>query len=69
MEEFNYEPQFPIAVVGTRTEVQRLMEESRLSSGKVGRRGRVDFIAVEEMDVDGQETMTKIEQWLDEIGV
>lgn len=68
LKEFDYEPKFPLAVVGTQAEIETFRKESRLGEA-VGRRGSVDLIEVRDGDVEGQEAMVKIEQWLDEIGV
>lgn len=68
LNEFDYEPRFPLAVVGTQDEIETFRKESRLGRA-VGRRGSVDLIEVRDGNVEGQEAMVKIEQWLDEIGV
>lgn len=68
LKEFDYEPKFPLAVVGTQDEIESFRKESRLGRA-VGRRGSVDLLEVRDGDVEGQEAMVKIEQWLDEIGV
>ncbi|KDQ56226.1 hypothetical protein JAAARDRAFT_132477 [Jaapia argillacea MUCL 33604] len=62
LEEFNYEAKFPIALVGTMEEVGMLRSSHRLGSDP-----GVDLIEVDE--IDGQQGFSKIEQWLDEIGI
>ncbi|KAK7465711.1 hypothetical protein VKT23_005682 [Stygiomarasmius scandens] len=60
--EFDFEPKFPICVVATEEDMQILQRHNRLVKDQAA-----DVIIVK--NVDGQEAFTKIEQWLDEIGI
>ncbi|KAF5382900.1 hypothetical protein D9757_006391 [Collybiopsis confluens] len=60
--EFNFEPNFPIAIVDTPQGMANLRAENRLAQDN-----RVDTIQVN--DVEGQDAFVKIEQWMDEIGI
>jgi len=60
--EFDFEPKFPICVVATGEDMQILQRHNRLVKDQAA-----DVIVVK--NVDGQEAFTKIEQWLDEIGI
>lgn len=62
LSEFDYEPNFPIAVIATPDNLEHLQQHNRLSQHP-----SVDKLAV--MDLEGQEALTKIELWLDEIGI
>ncbi|EIN11124.1 hypothetical protein PUNSTDRAFT_101157 [Punctularia strigosozonata HHB-11173 SS5] len=71
--EFTYEPKFPIAILGSPSEIVSLKRDHRL--GKIGSqggssrwtRGGVHWLQVH--DTMGQEARTQMELWLDEIGV
>lgn len=60
--EFDYEPKFPLAIMGTSKEMETFKRESRL-----GKDEGVDIITVN--DLEGQEAFVKMEQWLDDMGV
>ncbi|KZT26012.1 hypothetical protein NEOLEDRAFT_1063837 [Neolentinus lepideus HHB14362 ss-1] len=62
LEEFNYEPKFPIAIVGKKGELETWRKASRL-----GQDGRVDVFEVD--DNEGQDALYRMEVWMDEIGV
>ncbi|EPQ50741.1 hypothetical protein GLOTRDRAFT_49968 [Gloeophyllum trabeum ATCC 11539] len=62
LEEFNYEPKFPIAVLGAKEDLQRWRHDSRL-----GQYGMVDIFEVD--DTEGQDSLSKMEVWMDEIGI
>ncbi|KAF8973720.1 hypothetical protein BDZ97DRAFT_1912188 [Flammula alnicola] len=62
LEEFNYEPNFPIAVIATPHEVERLRESNRICQSD-----SVDVIRV--VDINLQQTLIEIEQWLDRLGI
>ncbi|THH16153.1 hypothetical protein EW146_g4442 [Bondarzewia mesenterica] len=61
LEEFNYEVKFPVAIVGTKEEVERVTEGGRL--------GTEDIDVLEVVSVDGQDAFTKMEELLDEWGI
>ena len=61
LEEFDYEVKFPVAVVGTKGELERIKTVGRLGSDAV------DIIEVESLD--GQEAFVKIDTLLDDWGV
>ncbi|KAI0754123.1 hypothetical protein C8Q80DRAFT_1216324 [Daedaleopsis nitida] len=62
--EFNFEPNFPCAVMCMENERERLEAENRLWKDT-----NVDRMVVrDEAAVVGQEGLVKIEQWLDELG-
>ncbi|TFK41014.1 hypothetical protein BDQ12DRAFT_418811 [Crucibulum laeve] len=60
--EFDFEPQFPIAVLGTSQETKALQKAHRLCQAQ-----NVDVITVD--NVDGKQMFAKIEEWLDELGI
>ncbi|KAF5374761.1 hypothetical protein D9758_000126 [Tetrapyrgos nigripes] len=62
LQEFNFEPKFPICIVSTPKEMEILRSQNRLAQDS-----NVDNIIVQ--NVEGHESCTKIEQWLDEIGI
>lgn len=62
LEEFNYEPRFPLAILDSPEGMELQKRENRLA-----RDGGVDLITAHELD--GQDAFVKIEQWLDEIGI
>ncbi|TFK52772.1 hypothetical protein OE88DRAFT_1711671 [Heliocybe sulcata] len=62
LEEFNYEPKFPIAVLGRKAELDAWRKGSRL-----GQDDRVDIFEVG--DTEGQDALYRMEVWMDEIGV
>ena len=61
LEEFDYEVKFPVAIVGTKGELERIRTVGRLGSDAV------DIIEVESLD--GQEAFVKIDTLLDDWGV
>ncbi|KAF7306677.1 hypothetical protein MIND_00459300 [Mycena indigotica] len=61
LEEFNFEPKFPISLLTTPQHMQHLLEHNRLARAGVSR------YAVDELD--GQEALLKIEEWLDKLGI
>ncbi|KZO97781.1 hypothetical protein CALVIDRAFT_535879 [Calocera viscosa TUFC12733] len=63
VEEFTYEPRFPILILDTAEGMERQREENRLLKLNLG----VSTLQVER--VDGQEALVGMERWLDEIGV
>jgi len=62
LEEFNYEPKFPIAVVATPEHADRLRESNRICQN-----GNVDIITVK--DLDEQQTLVEVEVWMDKLGI
>ncbi|KAF9229467.1 hypothetical protein BS17DRAFT_689005 [Gyrodon lividus] len=60
--EFNYEPQFPLALMAQPEEMAALRAQSRFSQSVW-----VDLIEVE--DLEGRQALKKIEQWIDELGI
>ena len=62
LKEFDFEPKFPISIMATRKDMDVLRTESRLG-GDLG----VDKIEVE--NLEGQEALMAIENWLDELGI
>ncbi|KAA1479099.1 hypothetical protein DENSPDRAFT_788780 [Dentipellis sp. KUC8613] len=62
LDEFDYEPRFPVALVDVREQLKMLAETSRL-----GRDEGVDKLAVGTLSV--QDIYAKIALWLDDIGV
>lgn len=64
LEEFIYEPKFPIAIIDTTERIQELKEKNRLCKEP---NPFVDIIAVEKLE--GQPLFSAVEKWLDELGV
>ncbi|KZP12019.1 hypothetical protein FIBSPDRAFT_670129, partial [Athelia psychrophila] len=62
LEEFDFEPRFPIAVMAPPAEMDVLARDSRLAAD-----AGVDRLAVH--SVDGQEAFAAAETWLDELGI
>ncbi|KDR85152.1 hypothetical protein GALMADRAFT_233808 [Galerina marginata CBS 339.88] len=62
LDEFNYEPRFPIVVIGTPEEITRLREGNRICQSE-----NVEVISVK--DLNEQQTLMKIDQWLDKLGI
>ncbi|KAF9240928.1 hypothetical protein BU15DRAFT_45417 [Melanogaster broomeanus] len=60
--EFNYELQFPLALMAQPKEMAVLRAQSRFSQS-----AWVDLIEVE--DLEGSQALKNVEQWLDELGV
>ncbi|GLB36306.1 hypothetical protein LshimejAT787_0305940 [Lyophyllum shimeji] len=60
--EFDFEPEFPVAIMATAQEMELLRARHRL-----GRDPGVDLITVP--DVEGPQALAAIEKWLDELGV
>ncbi|KAF7339917.1 hypothetical protein MVEN_01909200 [Mycena venus] len=59
--EFNFEPKFPIALLSTPREMERLWKTNRLAQAGV------DLLPTE--DLESQDAFEKIEGWLDELGI
>lgn len=64
IEDFIYEPKFPIAVIDTPDNIVRHKEDNRLCQD---RSAFVDVIAVEKLE--GQPLLNAVDLWLDELGV
>lgn len=62
LEEFNYEPNFPIVVLATPEEADRLRQSNRICQNQ-----NVDVIAV--VDLADKEVFSELEQWLDKLGI
>ncbi|KAK0233468.1 hypothetical protein IW262DRAFT_84256 [Armillaria fumosa] len=62
LEEFNFEPHFPIAIVSESVEMERLRAMNRLA-----RSPGVETIVAS--DVDGHDTFNCIERWFDTLGI
>jgi len=62
LKEFDFEPKFPIGIMGTPKEVEVLQQKSRL-----GQDPGVDMIQVD--DIDSQEAFVRMELWLDDWGI
>ncbi|KAJ7783440.1 hypothetical protein DFH07DRAFT_787728 [Mycena maculata] len=62
LEEFNFEPKFPIALVTTPHEMERLRKTNRLAQDPT-----VDLLTTE--DLASQDAFLKIEGWLDDLGI
>jgi hypothetical protein len=62
LKEFDYEPNFPIAVITTPHDVGRLRELNRICASE-----NVDIIVVE--DLDGGQVFNAVEGWLDKLGI
>jgi len=60
--EFNYEFQFPVAVMARPAEMAQLRKYSRL-----GQDEHVDLFELD--DLEGSDAFLRIEQWLDELGI
>lgn len=60
--EFDFEPNFPIAVIASPEEVERLRERNRICQTP-----NVDVISVK--DMDESQTFAEIELWLDKCGM
>lgn len=64
LKEFDFEPAFPIAILGTQDEIRHLKQANRLCQKKYA---TVDVIQLS--DLDGQEAFVKLDSWLDELGI
>ncbi|KAF9458207.1 hypothetical protein BDZ94DRAFT_1271290 [Collybia nuda] len=62
LKEFDFEPRFPIAIMATLKEVEKLSQHNRLA-----KHSAVDKIYVSR--IDGQCLAVEIEKWLDELGM
>ncbi|KAK0208591.1 hypothetical protein DFS33DRAFT_1380100 [Desarmillaria ectypa] len=62
LEEFNFEPHFPIAIVSDPAEMERLRAKNRLVQSP-----SVETIVTS--DVDGSEAFNCIERWFDTLGI
>lgn len=60
--EFDYEPKFPVAVMARPADMDLLRKYSRL-----GQDDLVDLIQCD--NLEGRDAFTRIEQWLDELGI
>ncbi|KIK04234.1 hypothetical protein K443DRAFT_676002 [Laccaria amethystina LaAM-08-1] len=64
LKEFDFEPAFPIAIMGTKDEIRHLKQANRLC--------QKDYATVDVMqlsDLDSQEAFVKLDSWLDELGI
>jgi hypothetical protein len=62
LEEFDYEFNFPLAVMARPAELAQLRKYSRL--------GQDEYVDLVELDnLEGRDAFLKIEQWLDELGI
>ncbi|KAJ7900020.1 hypothetical protein B0H14DRAFT_2671926 [Mycena olivaceomarginata] len=59
--EFNFEPKFPIALLTTPREMDRLRETNRLA--------QADVELLTTADLESQDALVKIECWLDDLGI
>jgi len=62
LKEFDFEPRFPIVIIESRDKQDAQDKENRLVRDE-----GVEMIVV--ADVDSQDALVKIEQWLDENGI
>jgi hypothetical protein len=62
LEEFNFEPKFPIALLTTAREMERLRKTNRLAQDP-----HVELLTTD--DLDSQDALSKIEGWLDDLGI
>ncbi|KAJ7102235.1 hypothetical protein B0H15DRAFT_736225, partial [Mycena belliarum] len=62
LEEFNFEPKFPIALLATALQMERLRRTNRLAQDPM-----VDLVTTE--DLESQDALLKIEGWLDDLGI
>ncbi|PBL00760.1 hypothetical protein ARMGADRAFT_393323 [Armillaria gallica] len=62
LEEFNFEPHFPIAIISELAEMERLRANNRLA-----RTPGVETIVAS--DVDGHDAFSSIERWFDALGI
>lgn len=62
LEEFNFEPKFPIALLTTPHLMQRLQKTNRLAQDP-----QVELLTTE--DLESQDAFLKIESWLDDLGI
>ncbi|KAJ7785989.1 hypothetical protein B0H16DRAFT_1400897 [Mycena metata] len=60
--EFNFEPRFPIALLTSPREMERLSKTNRLAQDP-----QVELLTTE--DLEGQDALLKIEHWLDDLGI
>nr|GAT49774.1 predicted protein [Mycena chlorophos] len=60
LDEFNFEPKFPIALLATSTQMERLVDHRLVRAG-------VQTYTTD--DLDGEDAMLKIESWLDMLGI
>jgi hypothetical protein len=71
--EFTYEPKFPLAILGTPSELENLKQTHRLGKeAHTGgwtrwKRGGVDWLEVD--DTSSHDTRNKMEMWMDDVGV
>ncbi|KAJ6574795.1 hypothetical protein B0H19DRAFT_933940 [Mycena capillaripes] len=62
LEEFNFEPKFPIALLTIPRVMERLRKTNRLAQDP-----QVDLLTTE--DLESQDAFLKIESWLDDLGI
>ncbi|KAJ7456679.1 hypothetical protein FB451DRAFT_1048228 [Mycena latifolia] len=62
LQEFNFEPKFPIALLTTAREMERLRKTNRLAQDP-----DVDLLTTH--DLQSQDALLKIEGWLDDLGI
>ncbi|KAJ7042554.1 hypothetical protein C8F04DRAFT_1390526 [Mycena alexandri] len=60
--EFNFEPKFPIALLTSPREMERLSKTNRLAQDP-----QVELLTTE--DLESQDAFLKIEDWLDDLGI
>lgn len=64
LEEFNYEPNFPIAVIATPKHAERLRKSNRICQSK-----NVDIIVDESLNRSDLQLYAQVEKWLDKLGI
>ena len=62
LDEFNYEPSFPIAIIASPREVEHLRQSNRICQGE-----NVDIMSIDA--VNDQQTFSELENWLDKLGI
>ncbi|KAJ7169570.1 hypothetical protein C8R46DRAFT_1175818 [Mycena filopes] len=62
LEEFNFEPKFPIALLTSPPEMERLSKTNRLA-----KEPQVELLTTE--DLESQDAFLKIQLWLDDLGI
>lgn len=62
LDEFCYEPSFPIAIIAIPQEAEHLRQSNRICQNE-----NVDIISVD--GVNDQQTFSELENWLDKLGI
>ncbi len=62
LDEFNYEPSFPIAIIASPQEVEHLRQSNRICQAE-----SVDVLSIDA--VNDQQTFRELENWLDKLGI